>query len=149
MPKSLKEEIIFTLCMAGLMVFAMTIYNILLVNGLSTDLFNEIITGYPLGLIVALICDIAIVGPIAKAISFRYLIPQYMQQSQLRIGLTISILMVLGMVSCMSLFGVVVNRQPLNTYPKTWLFNIILALPIQMLIVGPISRKILNTIQLP
>ncbi|WP_273712152.1 DUF2798 domain-containing protein [Leuconostoc mesenteroides] len=149
MPKNLKEEIIFTLCMAGLMVFAMTIYNILLVNGLSTDLFNEIITGYPLGLIVALICDIAIVGPIAKAISFRYLIPQYMQQSQLRIGLTISILMVLGMVSCMSLFGVVVNRQPLNTYPKTWLFNIILALPIQMLIVGPISRKILNTIQLP
>ncbi|GMA70632.1 membrane protein [Leuconostoc litchii] len=147
MPKNLKEELIFTLVLAGLMVFGMTSYNVVLSQGFSLNSINEIFTGYPLGLFVALLCDFVIVGPIAKKIAFRMLIPKYMKKTATKIALTISLLMVAGMVSCMSLFGVLINNQNLLSYPTTWILNIIVALPLQLLIVGPISRFVLSSIQ--
>ena len=64
---------------------------------------------------------------------------------------TISWVMVLGMVTCMSLFGVVIEQgipdQLLSAYLTAWKMNVIVALPLQLLIVGPISRLVLSTIQ--
>lgn len=152
MPRNLKEEIVFTAIMAGLMVLVMTGYNVAMAQGISSDLAMAILKAYPLGLIVAVLLDLLIVGPIAKGFAFKYIVNDYMKRKTVLIGITISILMVVGMVTLMSLFGIIVegklaNGHILATYGHTWIFNLIVALPLQLLIVGPIARKVLRQMQ--
>ncbi|GAP00315.1 DUF2798 domain-containing protein [Fructobacillus ficulneus] len=146
MPKNFKEELLFMIMMAGLMVLGMTTYNVFLHQGLD-NLAKDTLLGYPLGLLVAMICDGILVGPIAKAIAFKAIVPKFAKPSGAKIGITISVLMVLGMVTCMSVFGILVSGNSLSAYPKTWGFNIIVALPLQLAIVGPIARAGLTKIQ--
>jgi hypothetical protein len=75
-----------------------------------------------------------------------------MKKKTVLIGITISVLMVLGMVTLMSLFGIAVEGKltqghVLATYGHTWIFNLIVALPLQLLIVGPIAREVLGRMQ--
>jgi len=151
MPKNFKEELLFTAVMAGLMVLVMAGYNIALADGFSHHFIREVLTGYPLALLVAAICDLGIIGPGVKYIFFHFIINDYMKKKQIRIALTISVMMVAGMVTLMSLFGMVVTQNfgdnALLTYLHTWIFNLFMALPLQLLIVGPIARKILGTVQ--
>ena len=73
------------------------------------------------------------------------------KKSKVQLILTISSLMVLGMVTFMSLFGVLMEGGiPDNlwaAYSEAWRMNVIVALPLQLLIVGPVSRTILGKIQ--
>ncbi|VDG20144.1 hypothetical protein MUDAN_BIHEEGNE_01765 [Lactiplantibacillus mudanjiangensis] len=152
MPRNWKEEVVFTAIMAGLMVFVMTAYNVTMAQGFSNGLILAILSGYPLGLLVAIILDMLVVGPIAKGLAFKYIINDYMRKRVVLIGITISVLMVLGMVTCMSLFGIAVEGElngahVLATYGHTWIFNLIVALPLQLLIVGPIARAVLGKMQ--
>ena len=152
MPRNLKEEVVFTAIMAGLMVFVMTAYNVTLAQGFSSGLVMAILSGYPLGLFVAILLDLLVVGQIAKRLAFKYIINDYMRKKVVLIGITISVLMVLGMVTCMSFFGIAVEGElagghVLATYGHTWIFNLIVALPLQLLIVGPIARAVLGKMQ--
>ncbi|WP_119326750.1 DUF2798 domain-containing protein [Companilactobacillus musae] len=152
MPRNLKEEIVFTAIMAGLMVLVMTGYNVAMAQGLSSGLPMAILSAYPLGLGVAIVLDLLIVGPIAKGLAFKYIINDYMKRNTALIGITISVLMVLGMVTLMSFFGIAVEGKlsqghVLATYGHTWIFNLIVALPLQLLIVGPIARGVLGKMQ--
>ncbi len=89
-----------------------------------------------------------VVGPIAKGLAFKYIINDYMKKNVIFIGITISVLMVLGMVSCMSLFGIIMaHNLGWAAYGHAWLFNVIVALPLQLLIVGPIARGVLGKMQ--
>ncbi|WP_125581940.1 DUF2798 domain-containing protein [Levilactobacillus cerevisiae] len=151
MPKNFKEELLFTAVMAGLMVLVMAGYNIALADGFSNHFIREVLVGYPLALIVAAICDLGIIGPGVKYIFFHFIINDYMKKKQIRIALTISVMMVAGMVTLMSLFGMVVTQNfggnVFLTYLHTWIFNLFMALPLQLLIVGPIARAILGAVQ--
>ncbi len=151
MPKNFKEELLFTAVMAGLMVLVMAGYNITLADGFSNHFIREVLVGYPLALIVAAICDLGIIGPGVKYIFFHFIINDYMKKKQIRIALTISVMMVAGMVTLMSLFGMVVTQNfggnVFLTYLRTWIFNLFMALPLQLLIVGPIARAILGAVQ--
>jgi len=151
MPKNFKEELLFTAVMAGLMVLVMAGYNIALADGFSNHFIREVLVGYPLALIVAAICDLGIIGPGVKYIFFHFIINDYMKKKQIRIALTISVMMVAGMVTLMSLFGMVVTQNfggnIFLTYLHTWIFNLFMALPLQLLIVGPIARAILGAVQ--
>ena len=152
MPRNWKEEVVFTAIMAGLMVLVMTAYNVAMAQGFSHGLALAILSGYPLGLVVAIILDLLVVGPIAKGLAFKYIINDYMRKKTVLIGITISVLMVLGMVTCMSLFGIAVEGKlaeghVLATYGHTWIFNLIVALPLQLIIVGPIARGVLGKMQ--
>ncbi|MFC6171426.1 DUF2798 domain-containing protein [Loigolactobacillus jiayinensis] len=151
MPRNWKEEIVFTAIMAGLMVFVMVCYNVLLVQGFTKGFLMNSLAEYPGGLLVAVVLDLLIVGPIAKKLAFRYIINDYMKKNVILIGITISVMMVLGMVSCMSLFGMIMSHElgghVLATYGHAWIFNLIVALPLQLLIVGPIARAVLGKMQ--
>ncbi|WP_099974206.1 DUF2798 domain-containing protein [Lactobacillus terrae] len=151
MPRNLKEELLFTLVMAGLMVLVMAGYNIALNDGFSNGYVMEVLKGYPLALIFAGAVDLIIVGPTVKHIFFKHMINDYMKQKQIRIALVISTMMVLGMVTIMSAFGMVMQQSFGNnillSYLHIWIFNLILALPLQILLVGPIARKILASVQ--
>lgn len=145
MPTNKKEGIIFTTMMCFLMVLGMSIYNLWLHNALHlSNLFIGLVPGF----IVAFILDVFIVGVIAKKIAFKLPVNK---QSKMQMIFTISCLMVLGMVTGMSLFGIIfeqgIPEQFLSEYMTAWKMNLIMALPLQLLLVGPISRAVLSTIQ--
>ena len=59
--------------------------------------------------------------------------------------------MVIGMVTFMSVFGLIMNGNisdiTFSDYLQAWKTNIVMALPLQLLIVGPVSRQVLSVIQ--
>lgn len=144
MPKNRKEEMILTLCMCGLMVMGMSIYNLYLHHDFT---IINLIQGYIPAFIVAFLLDVFIVGKIVPMIAFKL---PFTKKSQKHTLFTISTLMVLCMVSFMSIFGILIETQSFAhfgiLYPKTWILNFIMALPLQLLIVGPISRYVLSKV---
>jgi hypothetical protein len=151
LPKNFKEEVIFTLIMAGLMVLVMAGYNVALADGFTSGYILEVLMGYPLALIVAIALDMLIVGPTAKKIFFNHIFKPEMEAKPAIIGICISVLMVAGMVTMMSAFGMIVTHNfggnIVLTYLHTWAFNVLMALPLQLLIVGPIARGVLGMVQ--
>ena len=61
---------------------------------------------------MAFVLDVFIVGVVAKKIAFKLPINK---QNKMQMILTISCLMVLGMVTCMSLFGIVIEQRDSRT----------------------------------
>ncbi|WP_155285820.1 DUF2798 domain-containing protein [Lacticaseibacillus zhaodongensis] len=151
MPKNFKEEVFFSLIMAGLMVFVMAGYNVAMSDGFSAGYVLEVLKGYPLALAIALVLDLGLVGPTAKKIFFNHIFKPEMEQKPAIIGIWISVLMVAGMVTLMSAFGIIVTANfggnIVLTYLHTWIFNLFMALPLQLLIVGPIARAALAAFQ--
>lgn len=144
MPKSKKEEMVLTLCMCSLMVLGMSVYNLWLHHDFST---LNLMKGYLPAFITALLLDILIVGRIAPALAFKFSITR---KKDLYGILMVSTFMVLFMVSFMSIFGIIMEFKTFDhfgsLYVKTWIMNFIMALPLQLLIVGPISRKVLSLV---
>ncbi|KID41612.1 DUF2798 domain-containing protein [Fructilactobacillus fructivorans] len=151
MPKDFKEELLFTGLMAGMMVLVMEAYNIALGSGIDSTFIKSVLVGYPLALVIAALCDLLFIGPLAKKIFFKFIFNEKMEEKPFLISLGISILMVLGMVTCMSIFGIIVqggiSSLNLTSFGITWVRNVILALPLQLIIVGPIARTILGKVQ--
>ena len=145
MPTNKKEGIIFTVMMCSLMVIGMSIYNLWVPNSL--DLIALAI-GFIPGFIVAFVLDVFIVGVVAKKLAFKLPINK---ASKCQLILTISTLMVIGMVTFMSVFGLLMNGNissiTFSDYLHAWGTNIIMALPLQLIIVGPVSRQVLSMIQ--
>ena len=145
MPGNKKEGIIFGITMCFSMVCWMSAYNLSLVGKLN---FTKFAVGLIPGFIVAFFFDTVIVGPVAKKMAFKLPINK---NNKLQIILAISLLMVTGMVTFMSIFGLLMRPEiPQNivsTYFIGWGMNFITALPLQLLIVGPISRLKLQMLQ--
>lgn len=145
MPTNKKESLLFTSLMCSMMVLGMSVYNLMLHGHFS---MGELLKGAIPGIIVAFILDEFVVGILAKKIAFKLPINH---EKKIQVILTITFCMVLGMVTCMSLFGIIMElgfpNGMLGLYLHAWKMNFIVALPLQLLIVGPISRKILATIQ--
>lgn len=145
MPKSRKESFIFTLCMCGMMVLGMSAYNLAIHGGLS---FSALAGGFPAGFIVAFILDVVVVGKVAKKAAFKLPITK---ERMWLLPIAISCCMVLGMVTFMSLFGLLMEAGLGNfgfqDYLRGWLTNFVMAIPLQLLVVRPISVKVLSSIQ--
>lgn len=148
MPRNAKEAMIFTFMMCGLMVVGMSTWNLWLAHQLS---WQHLALGLFPGFAVAFIADVVIVGPLAKKIAFAILDKLEHHEKRVIKIVTISSCMVLGMVTIMSLYGVIMsgNGITLANYLKTWISNFVIALPYNLLIVGPISRFILGKVQKP
>ncbi len=131
------------------MVLFMTLYNFYL-----NDIFGQIsflggITDFLIGFIVAIILDLYIVGPIAKKTAFK--LTANTSNVLFKI-LTISTCMVIGMAFFMSIYGLITsyfhNGLYSNSIIKEFLSvfcrNFIVALPLQIIIMGPIVRFLFN-----
>ncbi|MDQ0221594.1 DUF2798 domain-containing protein [Streptococcus moroccensis] len=150
MPRNFKEAMIFTCLMCGMMVFGMSIWNLVVSNHFS---WGNVLSGYIPGFIVAFALDTILVGPLAKKVAFASLSKiEHHDKRWVKI-VAISGCMVLGMVTCMSLYGLIFNiglagfSWPI--YGQIWLTNFIVALPLNFLIVGPLARFILGNLQKP
>ncbi|MGG7144383.1 DUF2798 domain-containing protein [Clostridium nigeriense] len=143
------QKFIFTLMMCFCMVLGMTIYNMLINDGFSSDFFNNLINDFWLGFFVALILDIFIVGKLAKPIALKIVKPNE-NTKPIKIILAISCCMVVGMVLFMSMYGAIVavgfNSTALKIYPLCIARNFIMALPLNLLIVSPLVRVSFNKI---
>ena len=138
MPRNKKEGIIFGVTMCFLMVCGMSAYNLTLVGKLS---FAKFAVGLIPGFIVAFFFDTVIVGPVAKKLAFKLPIDR---DNKLQTILAISLLMITGMVTFMSVFGLLMRPELpeniIHAYFTAWGMNFIAALPLQLLLVDPISR---------
>ncbi|KEK10249.1 DUF2798 domain-containing protein [Lysinibacillus fusiformis] len=149
MPTTRKESLYFGLIMCFGMVLFMTLYNFYLNDTLGQISILGGITDFLIGFIVAIILDLYIVGPIAKKIAFK--LTANTANVLFKI-LTISTCMVIGMAFFMSIYGLITsyfhNGLYSNSIIKEFLSvfcrNFIVALPLQIIIMGPIVRFLFN-----
>lgn len=149
MPTTRKESLYFGLIMCFGMVLFMTLYNFYINDTFGQISFLGGITNFLIGFIVAIILDLYLVGPIAKKIAFK--LTANTSNVLFKI-LTISTCMVIGMAFFMSIYGLITsyfhNGLYSNSIIKEFLSvfcrNFIVALPLQIIIMGPIVRFLFN-----
>lgn len=152
MPQNKRESLIYTVKMCFMMVLWMSMYNVALLMGeVNLDVIKEAWLGFPFAYIFAMCADWFFVSKAAKGFAFRYLVTP--QSSATKKVLAISCSMVLPMVLIMSFYGGVeacLTSGNWNALGFIWLTNIpknlIMALPFQLLIAGPLIRKIFRRI---
>ncbi|WP_339220185.1 DUF2798 domain-containing protein [Paenibacillus sp. FSL H8-0332] len=141
MGRNKKEALIFTSMMCFCMVVFMSFYNVIIANGFNSRLFMDVAVGLLPALAVALFCDIVVVGRVAKGLAFKIVKPS---APQIRKVLTISCFMVCGMVILMSLYGTLAHFGFGDNFFRHYFsilgLNFICALPLQLLVAGPLTR---------
>ena len=147
MPKNKRESLIYTVLMCFTMVLWMSIYNIVLHKGeLSFEVLQDAWMGFPIAYVFAVACDWFLVSGLAKGFAFRYLVRPGVS-SPLKTALAVSICMVVPLVVIMSFYGAAeacVRAGRWSGMLFNWLVNIpknfVMALPLQLLIAGPLVR---------
>ncbi len=146
MPKSLGQEILFTILMVFVMVYAMVCYNIALaMGGLSNSVFLLAFHELPIMMPIAFLLDLIIVGPIAKKITFSKFNPE--QTNPVFIILSISISSVWLMCPLMSLAATILfkggfQKEMVSIWLQTTALNYPMAAFWQLLVAGPLVRRL-------
>ena len=151
MPMHKRESLIYTIMMCFTMVLWMSIYNVTLHMGtLNMETIKEAWLGFPIAYIFAMCCDWFVVSKAAKGFAFRFLVKP--GDNGLKIAISVSCCMVIPMVIIMSFYGGVeacVRSGAWSALPIIWLTNIpknfIMALPFQLIVAGPLVRKVFRT----
>lgn len=147
MPTTKKESLYFGLIMCFGMVLFMTLYNLYLSGMLGQITFLGGISNFFIGFLVALLLDLYLVGPYAKKMAMRLTANTTKVIYKV---LAISTCMVTGMALFMSIYGLLItyihngfsSNSVLMEFFSVFLKNFIFALPLQILIMGPIVRFI-------
>ena len=146
MPKTKFQNVIFTLMMSFLMVYAMICYNISLnIGGMSNQVFlmafGEMRIMWP----VAFILEFFLVDSLAHKLAFRMVTPQ---DRPIVITLAISIMIICIMCPIMSLIATFLfNDAPsFGMWIKVWALNFPMAICYQMFYCGPFVRLIFRLI---
>ncbi|MBD3110181.1 DUF2798 domain-containing protein [Bacillus sp. AGMB 02131] len=145
MPSNKREGIIFGLMMCFGMVFVMTFYNMAINGTLDKLTITGAIMSFVIGFAIAFVLDLFIVGPAAKKVAMKLV---KNKENKALMIISISTCMVLGMASCMSLYGLITayahgalaGQSLISSYIMIFFKNFIMALPLQLLVMGPIVR---------
>ncbi|MDA9472897.1 DUF2798 domain-containing protein [Enterococcus sp. 5H] len=142
MPQTKKESLFFTTIVCFSMVISMSAYNLFLHGQFS---LNKLFAGLIPGFIVAFILDIFVVAIVAKKVAFALPVNK---EKKIHMILAVSSCMVLGMVFFMSMYGVIVQfgftKDFFSYYSGAFVKNLIMALPLQLLLIGPFCRMVLE-----
>lgn len=152
MPQNKRESFIYTVIMCFTMVLWMSIYNVTLHTGtLNVQVIKDAWLGFPIAYVFAACMDWFVVSGLAKGFAFKYLVKP--DSSTLRKVISVSCSMVVPMVIIMSLYGAVEASIRMGDFSNVlfiWLTNIpknfVMALPFQLIIAGPLVRKVFRTI---
>ena len=143
MPKTKLQDVVFTIMMVIVMVYAMVVYNISIDKGGVTNevfvlAFGELIL---MG-IVGFILEMLVAGPLAKKLAFQLVTPG--KDKMIYIILAISSMTVCLMCPMMSLVATVLfkgfNSQLLANWIQTTVLNFPMALCWQIFFAGPFVR---------
>lgn len=144
MPKTLFQNVIFTLMMSFLMVYVMICYNICLnVGGMSNEVFlmafGELKIMWP----VAFVLEFVFVDKLAHMLAFRIVAPQ---DRPIFITLAISSMIVCIMCPCMSLVATILFKNAGSNVIATWCETTFMNFPVaffwQIFYCGPFIRLI-------
>jgi hypothetical protein len=127
----------------------MTFYNLFTHDLIGTVSLKGILIQLILGFLTAFLLELFIVGPVARKIAFSL---PYDKSNKVLVIVSISFFMVIGMVLFMSLYGLgtayfsnhLIGESLLESYFSFVFKNFIFALPLQLLIVGPLVRYLFN-----
>lgn len=142
MPKTKKEGLYFGLMMCFGMAVVMGMYNMIRSGQYEQLTFGQLVLGLLLAFVVAFVVELVIVGPVARKLAFKL---PFTKKKKVIMILTISTLMVIGMVVCMSAFGLIMSHSALSgaswsEYGENVWKNFVVAYPLQLLIMGPVVR---------
>lgn len=148
MPKTKFQSIIFTAITAWLMVYIMTLYNTVIVtHNFTNSTFLVALKGMWIEFIIIFLCAYFISGHVAKKLAFRIV---KSEDRPIVIIFTIQIFTVVSQVALASILGVYhgygFTAQFIPDYLVTYCKNFIMALPVQLFIVGPTARFIFRNI---
>ena len=142
MPKTKFQNVIFTLMMAFLMVYAMICYNISLnIGEMSNQVFlmafHEMVIMWP----IAFILEFFVVGKIAKILAFTVMRPDDRPQF---ITYAISICICCIMCPIMSLIATILFKNAGSQFVAVWLQTTFMNFPVaffwQLMYCGPLIR---------
>lgn len=149
MPKNTFQEVIFTILMVFVMVYAMICYNISLnIGGMTNEVFlsafHELIIMGP----IAFILDFFIVGKLTKAKAFK--IVDVKKDNPFHLVLAISFVSVILMCPLMSLAATILFKNAGSQIIAVWLQTTVLNFPMalcwQIFFAGPLVRFIFGLI---
>ena len=142
MPKTKFQNVIFTLMMAFLMVYAMICYNISLnIGGMTNQVFlmavHEMIIMWP----VAFLLEFFVVDNLAHKLAFRMVTPQ---DRPIVITLAISVMIICIMCPVMSLIATLLFKNAGSQFVAVWLQTTFMNFPVtffwQLMYCGPLIR---------
>ena len=142
MPKTKFEVFVFTFITAWLMVYFMTLYNMVLATGTFTNVsFLNALKGMWIEFVIIFLCALFISSPIAKFCAFRVVTPQ---NRPIIIILAIQTFTVIFQVALASVLGTIkgygFTSNFIPDYITTYCRNFIMALPLQIILAGPFAR---------
>ena len=149
LPQNKFQDVIFTLFMAFVMVYAMICYNISLsVGGMQNFVFlaafKEIIIMWP----IAVALELLFVGKLAQKLAFRFVTPG--KDPMIMIILAISAMSVCLMCPLMSLAATILFKNAGVEFVAVWLqttaLNFPMALCWQIFFAGPLVRNVFGLI---
>lgn len=142
MPQNKKQGVILSLTMSLIMIYIMAALNLWVRDGVSAEAWLTALQRLPLGYIVGIICDMCICTPISRKIVDL----ATTENDSVRVKTFIlRFSMVILMTVAMTVFSCVVSgkfgMEGVADFFTYLPYNFIIALPIQMLIVAPLSLK--------
>lgn len=148
MPKTRLESIFFTAITAWMMVYVMTLYNTILATGSFTNsTFLIALKGMWIEYIIIFLLAYFVSGHIAKYFAFRVVQPG---DRPIFIIFAIQTFTVVSQVAFASIIGVFhgygFTGNFIPDYLTTYCKNFIMALPLQLFLVGPLARFIFRHI---
>ena len=144
MPKTKREELVFTAMTSGLMIFIMGVYNVAINNnGLEYASFVQAARTFPLEWLIGFLLAFFAANKTAKHFAFHVVTPA---DRKIFVILSIQTFTVCTMVPLMSLVGTIKAHGLTYDLPIVWLqtvcLNFIMAYPLQLLVAGPVCRRI-------
>ena len=145
LPQNKLQDVIFTVFMAFVMVYAMICYNISLnVGGMQNFIFlaafKEMIIMWP----IAIVLELLFVGKLAQKLAFRFVTPG--KDPVIMIILGISAMSVCFMCPLMSLVATILFKNAGAEFVAVWfrttVMNFPMALCWQLFVAGPLVRNV-------
>ena len=145
LPQNKFQDVIFTLFMAFVMVYAMICYNISLnVGGMQNFVFiaafKEMMIMWP----IAVVLELLFVGKLAQILAFRFVTPG--KDPMIMVILAISAMSVCLMCPLMSLVATILFKNAGAEFVAIWLqttaMNFLMALCWQIFFAGPLVRNV-------
>lgn len=148
MPRTRFQSFVFTFITAWMMVYVMTLYNIVLASGhFVNETFLIALKGMWVEFVIIFLCAYFISSHVAKYFAFRVVQPG---DRPIAIIFFIQIFTVISQVALASILGAIkgygLTSQFIPNYLITYCKNFIMAMPLQLIIVGPLARLIFRSI---
>ncbi len=148
MPKTKFESVIFTAITAWIMVYIMTLYNVVFASGNFTSAtFLVALKGMWVEFIIIFLCAYFISSHVAKYFAFRVV---KLGDRPIAIIFSIQVFTVVSQVALASIIGMYhaygFTSQFIPNYLMTYCKNFIMAMPVQLFIAGPIARALFRVL---